>query len=282
MRNIITVSKYLFLVFIIKLIFNNNSIYAVDTNAVAYFPLTVGNIYIYNVKITPPYPPRDTVYRGKIVTDTSILGRKYFRLSGFPFFGLGWYRVDTATGSLRKFNSSNTCPYYISESFVDSLAAEQGNIIKYCGVSDPSASWICNLKDTLTLFSLSTFKKAFQYDWRFGSYHDVREIRYAKNIGMYIFYYISSGMYTYYTTSCVLKGCVVNGILYGDTSVLVGINKISNDIPAFYTLSQNYPNPFNPRTVIPYSLKEAGFVNLTIYDVAGKEVQKLVNWSILE
>jgi len=44
-----------------------------------------------------------------------------------------------------------------------------------------------------------------------------------------------------------------------------------------YSLSQNYPNPFNPETMISYTLAEAGFVSLKIYDVTGREAAVLVN-----
>ncbi|RPH94664.1 MAG: T9SS C-terminal target domain-containing protein [Calditrichaeota bacterium] len=47
--------------------------------------------------------------------------------------------------------------------------------------------------------------------------------------------------------------------------------------PTHYALAQNYPNPFNPTTTIQYSLAKAGNVNLTIYDVLGRKVQRLVN-----
>jgi hypothetical protein len=44
-----------------------------------------------------------------------------------------------------------------------------------------------------------------------------------------------------------------------------------------YHLFQNYPNPFNPSTIIPYRLKERGYVKLTIYDIKGEQVLVLVN-----
>ena len=44
-----------------------------------------------------------------------------------------------------------------------------------------------------------------------------------------------------------------------------------------YTLEQNYPNPFNPTTTIKFSLPKAGIVTLKIYDVAGREVMRLIN-----
>ncbi|MCC6255393.1 MAG: T9SS type A sorting domain-containing protein [Ignavibacteriaceae bacterium] len=48
-------------------------------------------------------------------------------------------------------------------------------------------------------------------------------------------------------------------------------------IPSVYALEQNYPNPFNPNTVIEYSLPEATFVSLTIYNTLGQKVTELVN-----
>ena len=58
------------------------------------------------------------------------------------------------------------------------------------------------------------------------------------------------------------------------------INDNVNAVPVKYGLAQNYPNPFNPTTRIEFSLKEAGHVNLTIYDVLGQEVMKVVDKSM--
>jgi hypothetical protein len=48
-------------------------------------------------------------------------------------------------------------------------------------------------------------------------------------------------------------------------------------IPDVYTLSQNYPNPFNPTTKISYTLPKSSYVTLTIYDLNGKEIAKLLD-----
>jgi hypothetical protein len=44
-----------------------------------------------------------------------------------------------------------------------------------------------------------------------------------------------------------------------------------------YALYQNYPNPFNNSTIIPYRLKEAGYVKLYVLDTKGERIAVLVN-----
>ena len=44
-----------------------------------------------------------------------------------------------------------------------------------------------------------------------------------------------------------------------------------------YQLNQNYPNPFNPTTTIKYHLQKPGNIILTLYNLAGQELETLVN-----
>lgn len=49
------------------------------------------------------------------------------------------------------------------------------------------------------------------------------------------------------------------------------------NLPLTFQLYQNYPNPFNPSTTISYSLPVQSNVEIVIYDILGKEVNKLVS-----
>ena len=60
--------------------------------------------------------------------------------------------------------------------------------------------------------------------------------------------------------------------------VEVAILTIDEDVlPEDFALHQNYPNPFNPTTQIQYDLPEDQFVNITIYDVMGRNIRTLMN-----
>ena len=48
-------------------------------------------------------------------------------------------------------------------------------------------------------------------------------------------------------------------------------------LPTSFNLNQNYPNPFNPITSIQYELPEDALVNITIYDMMGRNVKTLIN-----
>ncbi len=48
-----------------------------------------------------------------------------------------------------------------------------------------------------------------------------------------------------------------------------------SSVPAVASLGQNYPNPFNPVTTIPFYITEPGFVDIAIYDCAGRLVRRL-------
>jgi len=66
---------------------------------------------------------------------------------------------------------------------------------------------------------------------------------------------------------------------WDSTSVSISVTDVgeNHSNPTGYRLYDNYPNPFNPTTTIRYSLPEAAFTSIKIYDVVGNEVAVAVN-----
>lgn len=51
----------------------------------------------------------------------------------------------------------------------------------------------------------------------------------------------------------------------------------SNLLPDNYHLADAYPNPFNPSTTISYSIPKTEHVTLTVFDMLGREIVKLID-----
>ncbi|MEM1268801.1 MAG: T9SS type A sorting domain-containing protein [Bacteroidota bacterium] len=49
------------------------------------------------------------------------------------------------------------------------------------------------------------------------------------------------------------------------------------DVPAGFTLHDAYPNPFNPSTTLSFDLDQPRDVTLTVYDLTGREVARLLD-----
>ncbi len=76
------------------------------------------------------------------------------------------------------------------------------------------------------------------------------------------------------------------GILFGFLTFshahIKGLLKeaVTGTVPDSWNLEQNYPNPFNPSTSIRYAIPNSEHVTLTIYDITGKEITKLVDQDV--
>ena len=56
-----------------------------------------------------------------------------------------------------------------------------------------------------------------------------------------------------------------------------GHSSADASIPNRFELEQNYPNPFNPTTLIRIALPERSYVRVTVYNVLGQQVFRLIN-----
>ena len=84
------------------------------------------------------------------------------------------------------------------------------------------------------------------------------------------------------TTIYYYGGLAINGevedykIWIDSTSYTRVERKPVKQLPETFSLEQNYPNPFNPETTIEYALSAPAAVTLSIYDLRGREVIRLV------
>lgn len=124
-------------------------------------------------------------------------------------------------------------------------------------------------------FGLTTEKRFFKTPDNFANY------TLAKGFGLTK--YITDGAAS--KSDTYLKGCVIDGIVYGDTSLIVSVEDEENNLPKEFTLSPNYPNPFNPSTKIKFSIpnvRDAYYASptntlLSVYDILGREIKTLLN-----
>lgn len=86
-----------------------------------------------------------------------------------------------------------------------------------------------------------------------------------------------SGFWTVFVSDGTDTVYAANGGIY----LLLDASMIGADneeyLPAAFSINQNYPNPFNPTTTIQYELPERSDVQITIYDLLGREVIELVS-----
>ncbi|HWA06279.1 MAG TPA: T9SS type A sorting domain-containing protein [Ignavibacteria bacterium] len=252
-----------------------------------FLPLSIGNVWVYQFQYTSTYNGNSSGYQVVKVTSNSIHNSKTYSVTnvstifiqgtsvcGIRLFGSGReIRIDSLSG---KVYGWEFCQEDSAEYMIDSLFAKLNDSAYACYY--PGTPIICSDTISQNIFQFTKQSVFFTVTgieagsgWRYVKDFGISEAGYGNP-----FYYCSSN----------LKGCVINNILYGDTSTIIGIQPISSDIPEKFSLSQNYPNPFNPATKINFSIPKSHLplrgpdterVILKIFNALGNEMTILVN-----
>lgn len=72
-------------------------------------------------------------------------------------------------------------------------------------------------------------------------------------------------------------GYAVGNTVYKYTAKATHVTQRPQETPSNFLLAQNYPNPFNPSTTIRFTLSQPALVNIMVYDINGREVERLLD-----
>ncbi len=239
-----------------------------DPELVHYYPLHVGDLWVYD-GTTWDFPSYEMYQFTREINDVVVKpNQKTYLEVEESVVGLGYSRkyyerVDTQSVRVYRYNEDSVQSG--QEYLIDDLRAAVGDSIKSYRFETYVPSTMIDFSDT-TIFGLDKKSKTYE-SVSLISY----QYRLVQDFGLTN---IQNG-YDFGWDSRDLKGAVINGIVYGDTTI-TGIEDKILPVNSF-SLSQNYPNPFNPATTIRYSIGKPGQVTLKIFDILGKEITTLIN-----
>ncbi|MBX7046220.1 MAG: T9SS type A sorting domain-containing protein [Ignavibacteria bacterium] len=181
------------------------------------FPFKVGNIFTYVESITAfPNYNKTRYFRVTIDNEAVYFGKRYFHLSYYNGTDDAWWRYDSLSGNLFIYDASNSCPFYEHEKMVDSLNASLMDSSRGCG----TIFLYCNSAANASVFGQTCFAKTFyMYQTVANGYHSYRR-KYAAGFGSLGVESSSHGGGGTGSSSTTLIGCVLNGTVYGDTSLI--------------------------------------------------------------
>jgi len=185
------------------------------TESLSFYPHNIGNKWIYNTVYHEWAFTRDTTYTVLEVIDVQIEGRKkVIKLKEFTDYHNWWNKLeyyddelDTLTGIVTR-----TGQYLNSGIWLD-LAAGVGDILYFEELYNFKVIMVADLNEMI--LGYQTYSKVYE---RFHLYYGI-QYTFSKSFGRS---HYSEWVDLYGTVEKTLKGCVINGIVYGDTTTVAG------------------------------------------------------------
>ncbi len=193
-----------------KIVYGGDAIVP-DTTSIKYFPLKIGNSWTYET--TYELPPGINNTKVTIVSDTVINNIKYYKTAGrFPGFTSNLITLDSLTGNIFCYSESPSCARYPQRLLMDSLAGRIDDTVRRC--HNPQIGIVTDTSN-YSLPWQSVKAKEIYYTSLVDQSHT-----YGKGFGL-VDFVTSEGT----STPTRLKGCIIDGIMYGDTAAFSQFTK---------------------------------------------------------
>jgi len=236
-----------------------------------YYPLSIGNKWVYD-EVTVVQDPYPNVYSRilikEVLGDTiAPNGKHYYKVNDETIWESSVLeRVDSIDGGVYRYYEDSSLAE--NEYLAYDLLAEIGDTISSFRMGFNTVMFTTMYEEGMFgKWGIIKPKKVFL---EYTLHPPIFSL--TQDVGL-------DSIYSYFdfgNTWTTLKGCIIDGVIYGDTTT-VGVNDDETPIATTFKLEQNYPNPFNPSTRIQYAIGSRQFVTLKVYDVLGNEIATLVN-----
>lgn len=183
------------------------------TESLNYYPLTIGNKWLYKRIL---YDCCDTTisYGKKEVIELVLMpnNKQYFKVSS-DFSSLLFERVDSLQGLVYRYNPNNQGEY-----ITDDLITEPGNIVftmRHWNGLGPGVLIFSEVIDIILGINTTT------------RYYNTSDGEVARGYKLSKYFGETYWYSSYFsTTETELKGALINGILYGDTTLPANVNTL--------------------------------------------------------
>lgn len=133
-----------------------------------------------------------------------------------------------------------------------------------------SLSWVAPIEPLYPVVNYKVYRRVNAGRYELLGYADTNQ--YTEHLSL-------PGTYHYYVAAVYQQGESVGSEPIGFVFPIVAGEDPSTP-PLVTKLYQNYPNPFNPSTTLMFDLAESGKVKLSVYNIKGQLVRRLVDESL--